>query len=329
MADEISFADMGKALDEAASQYQDTNATTEPDTQSSDAGDTGASTEGNNDTPQGASGDANLPKTESTPVGDGDKQGSLNNGKSATADDKQASKRKAFNHAQASARIARKRAREQKEYYERVQRLTKERDAYADENGKYHNPQMAELKNDQIREAEIAEAKRLQDEFTEDAYNTFQDEATTQQFIQDCKTYADWINTKEPQLSEYIRKPYGKLVLKGWFDKVAKNPNAADWWESLTPFEKYKTLDRYYNQFSDYIAKIQRGETVTDGTQVQTEQSTQTQQTTQQTPNPAPAVANAPVPGSGRNTNAMPPTNNFALELEQAMQANNVSRLVR
>ena len=116
-------------------------------------------------------------------------------------------------------------------------------------------------------------------------------------------------------MGEYIKKPYGKLVLKGWFDKIAKQPKAADWWESLTPFEKYKTLDRYYNEFSTYIEKVQRGETQT--------------QTTQPNPKPAPVAQNIPVPGSGRNTNNMPPTDNFSLELERAMQLNGVSRLVR
>ena len=222
-----------------------------------------------------------------------------------------------FNHAQAAARIARKRAREQKEYYERVNRLKAERDSYADKDSKAHNPQLAAFKEDQIREAEIAEAKRRQDQFTDEAYEIFQDEETTQSFIEDCKTYGDWINTREPQLAEYVQKPLGKLVLKGWFDKVAKNPQAADWWESLTPFEKYKTLDSYYKEFEAYVEKIQRGEVDSGNGQVQSQQQS------------TPKVQDVPVPSGGRNTNNVPPTNNFSLELERAMQANGVSKLVR
>lgn len=317
MADEISFTDMGKALDDAAAQYRDNNSVdTTPDTSSHDAGEGDGASEGTpNTTPQGTEGDANLPKTDNTQVGAGDNKGTQPDGNSAPADDKQDSERKAFNHAQAAARIARKRAKEQREYYEKRQRIEAEQKDFANEQSQNYNPQMAAVKLDQIRELDIQEAQRLQNEFIDESYAIFQDEQTTQEFINDCKTYADWINTKEPQLGEYIKKPYGKLVLKGWFDKIAKQPKAADWWESLTPFEKYKTLDRYYNEFSTYIEKVQRGETQT--------------QTTQPNPKPAPVAQNIPVPGSGRNTNNMPPTDNFSLELERAMQLNGVSRLVR
>lgn len=332
MADEISFTDMGKALDDAAAQYRDTNSVdTTPDTSSHDAGGGEGASEGTPDTaPQGTEGDANLPKTDNTQVGAGDDKGTQPDGDSAPADDKQDSERKAFNHAQAAARIARKRAKEQREYYVKRQRIEAEQKDFANEQGQNYNPQMAAVKLDQIRELDIQEAQRHQNEFIEESYAIFQDEQVTQEFINDCQTYADWINTKEPQLGEYIKKPYGKLVLKGWLDKIAKQPEAADWWESLTPFEKYKTLDRYYNEFSTYIEKVQRGEIQT-GAEPKVEvppQQTQTQ-TTQPNPKPAPVAQNIPVPGSGRNTNNMPPTDNFSLELERAMQLNGVSRLVR
>lgn len=323
MAD-TSFADMGKALDDAAAQYQDSNSVATPDTTPSDAVTGDSSSEGNPDTPQGAGGDASLPKTDATPNGAGDKQGNPSNGKTATADDKQSSERKAFNHSQAAARIARKRAKEQKEFYERMQRLQQERDDFANEQSPNHNPQMAAFKEDQIKELALAEQTRLQNEFIEECYNIFQDEATVNEFVSDVKRYSDWINQREPQLTEYIKKPYGKLLLKGWLDKIAKNPQAADWWQSLTPFEKYKQLDRYYKEFSDFIEK---GVTPNGATQQPNTQQTQPQPQNQ-TP-PQVATPNAPVPGSGRNTNNMPPTNNFSLELERAMQINGASRLVR
>ena len=220
--------------------------------------------------------------------------------------------RKAYNRAQAAMRVARKRERERERFYERMKRLEEERDRYADEKAPDHNPGMAAFKQDQMRELETEQVRRLQDEFEEEAYRTFQDEQVAQSFIDDCKHYADWINGRERELSEYIKKPYGKLVLKGWFDKVAKNPNAADWWQSMTSFEKYRTLDRYYREFSDFIDRYNRGEIGEDGK-----------------PRVAVPAKNVPVPGSGRNTNNAPATNNFALELESAMRANGVNRLVR
>lgn len=321
MAD-ISFTDMGKALDDAAAQYrEDTSVTDNPAGSPSNAEDGATGAEGSTpDTPNGDVGASDLPKTDATQVGAGDKQGDTPDGKTATADDKQDSERKAFNHAQAAARIARKRAKEQREYYEKRQRFDAEQKAFADKDNKDYNPQMAAVKLDQIRELDIAEAQRLQNEFAEESYAIFQDEDTTNEFLKDCQTYADWINENEPQLTEYIKKPYGKLVLKGWFDKIAKQPKAADWWESLTPFEKYKTLDRYYNEFSDYISKLQNGQNTQAKAEPEPKQTQQQQQ---------PTVRNAPVPGSGRNTNNMPPTNNFSLELERAMQVNGVNRLVR
>lgn len=340
MAD-TSFTDMGRALDDAAAQYQDTNSVSVPDNSTPDAGGSGASTEGNPDTPPSAGGDANLPKTDATPVGAGDPKGSPSHPNPNSADDKQNLERKAFNHSQAAARIARKRAKEQKDFYDRMSRLKAERDDYADENSQNHNPQLAAFKDDQIREAEIAEAQRLQNQFIEESYEIFQDEATTQQFVQDCKTYADWINTREPQLAEYVQKPLGKLVLKGWFDKIAKVPKAADWWQSLTPFEKYKTLDRYYKDFETYIQKIQSGEIDPQQQQsnpqgqpsgapnTQPQVPPQQTQPTQQPQVQTQPIPNIPVPNGGRNTNNMPPTNNFSLELDRAMQANGVSKLVR
>ena len=313
MAD-TTFTDMGRALDDATAQYRAETGVS-PDNTDSTATDSSTGSEAGDGAPQGGSGADNSPKTDNTPVGgDGTKGSSSESNSGKTPDSKSVHQ---FNHAQAAARIARKRARERKEYYERIDRLQAERDSYADKDSKAHNPQLAAFKDDQIREAEIAEAKRRQDQFTDEAYEIFQDEETTQSFIEDCKIYGDWINTREPQLAEYVQKPLGKLVLKGWFDKVAKNPQAADWWESLTPFEKYKTLDSYYKEFESYVAKIQRGEVDSGNSQVQAQQQS------------TPKVQDIPVPSGGRNTNNVPPTNNFSLELERAMQANGVSKLVR
>ena len=319
MAD-TSFTEMGKALDDAAALYRDDNSVDTPDTAPTDAGPDAGSSEGNPDTPQGEVGDANLPKTETTPAGAGENKGNPSDGKAATADDKQDSERKAFNHSQAAARIARKRAKEQEEYFKRKERLEKERDDYADEQSPNHNPQMAAFKDDQLRELERETTERLENEFLEECYNIFQDEKVVQEFVSDVRRLSWWLNNKEPELGRYVKKPYGKLVLKGWIDKIVKVPKAADWWQSLTPFEKYQHLDRYYKEFSNYIEKGKFPEGV-GGKSVGAEPP-------KQQPKQA-ATPDVPVPGSGRNTNNMPPSNNFALELEKAMQLNGVSRLVR
>lgn len=321
MAD-ISFTEMGKALDDAAAQYRDSQSVDIPDATPVDAGQDAGSSEGNPNTPQGNGGDANLPKTETTPSGAGENKGNPSGDKSASADDKQISERKTFNHSQAAARVARKRAKQQEEYYTRKERLEKERADYANEQSPNHNPQMAAFKDDQLRELERETIERLQNEFVEECYNVFQDEKVVQEFVSDVQQLSWWLNNKEPELGQYIKKPYGKLVLKGWIDKIVKIPDAADWWQSLTSFEKYRHLDRYYKEFANYIEKGKLPEGV--GNKPQSTVSNQQVKQPRQV-----ATPDVPVPGSGRNTNNMPPSNNFALELEKAMQLNGVSRLVR
>lgn len=292
------FADMGKALDEAAAQNRDTSEIVNTPQPSQPA-------DGSENVPTADQGDgATQPDNGNSQPDDG-----VENGKhTAGAEDADAARRE-HNRAQAAARIARKRER-QRRYEEKRQRIEEERSVYSNKDGQYFNPQLATVKQDQLREMDIEEARRRNEEFMDEAREIFQDEDTTRTFMKDCNTYGDWINENEPELAQYVVKPYGKLVLKGWFDKIAKKPDAADWWDSLNSFEKYKTLDRYYREFSDYIENYRNG-----GSEQRQNAPTQSH--------------DVPVPGSGRNTNNMPPTNNFSLELDRAMQANGVNRLVR
>lgn len=292
---DTSFTDMGKALDEAASQNRESSEVVNASEPSpvDGAGESQSVDQ---------SGVATPPDNGSSQPDDG-----VDNGKRTTADDADAARRE-HNRSQAAARIARKRER-QRAYEQKRQRIEEEHTVYSNKDGQYYNPQLATVKLDQLREMDIEEARRRQTEFQDEAQEIFQDEETTNGFIKDCNTYGDWINENEPELAQYIAKPYGKLVLKGWFDKIAKQPDAADWWDSLNSFEKYKTLDRYYKEFSDYIDRYRSG----GGGKAESAQQ----------------PTDVPVPGSGRNTNNMPPTNNFSLELERAMMANGVNRLVR
>jgi hypothetical protein len=103
-------------------------------------------------------------------------------------------------------------------------------------------------------------------------------------------------------------------------DKIAKNREAAARWKSLNSYEKSKILDSYYSQLEKFGNDYAEGKIDANGNPVNagtpnpaTPTQTQTQ-TPQQTP-----PQNVPVPGSGRDTNTMPPTNNFALALQDAM----------
>jgi sRNA-binding protein len=187
-----------------------------------------------------------------------------------------------------------------------------------------------------MRELEIAQMQEAQAEWEREAYEIFSPEDAAV-FIQDSKNLSDWLNEREPELCSYINKPYGKHLLKGWMDKIAKNKEMASQWQALNSYEKFRLVDKYYKELEkfgeDYAAgRIDAngqpvgGQTAqtTQQTQQQTNQQTAQQQQTQPDTTNTPPV-NAPVPNSGRDTNTMPPSNNFALMLQDAMNKRGVS----
>ena len=160
----------------------------------------------------------------------------------------------------------------------------------------------------------------------EEIYVQMYDNSDAEQFLKDTRTYGDWINQNEPELRQYIDKPYGRYLLKGWLDKVAKNPANADKWEAMNPYQKYQMLEKHYRELEKFGEDYAAGRIGKDGKPVQTQtaQTQQQQQAPSQQQNQNPPV-NAPVPNSGRDTNTMPPSNNFALMLQDAMNKRGVS----
>jgi hypothetical protein len=334
---DISFTEMGQALD-AATQARESGNTpsnsvssdSRPTTPTVSSGDDGKGSSGPSEpTTPVVSGDkvgegSQPPKTENSPSGVADNKGKP----SASTDDKADDERRKFNHWQAQKRIAAKEAR-RKQFEQEKQRLQQERDAYADENGQNHDPNMVKVKDDQLRELEIAQIREAQAEWEREAYELFspEDAAT---FIEDSKKLGDWLNKNEPELCSYIDKPYGKHLLKGWMDKIAKNKVAADQWQALNSFEKYRLIDKYYNEIEKFGEDYAAGRINADGTPKQP--GTQTPNTQQTPPSGAPQTTppnrtpqvNVPVPNSGRDTNTMPPSNNFALMLQDAMNKRNI-----
>lgn len=337
MAD-TTFTEMGQALD-AATQLRDSSNSVSSETNSDQSGvSTGTGASGSEESQPNATpvvtntgaGDAGSgsqpPKTETTPSGVADGKGTP----SGKPDDKDLTERRKFNHWQAAQRIAAKEAKKRR-FEEEKQRLQREHDAYADEKGEYYNPQMASVKQDQMRELDIARMQEAQAEWEREAYEIFSPEDAAV-FIQDSKNLSDWLNANEPELCSYIDKPYGKHLLKGWMDKIAKNKEMASQWQSLNSYEKFRIVDKYYKELEkfgeDYAAgridangKPVGGQTAQNNQQANQQNNTAQQQQTQQDTPPV----NAPVPNSGRDTNTMPPSNNFALMLQDAMNKRGVS----
>lgn len=345
---DVSFTEMGQALD-AATQIRESGASgsstpsnsvssdTQPTTPTVSSGEDGKGSSGPSSpsTPVAPGEGSQPPKTEHSPSGVADTKGQQPNGQgkpTAPTDDKADDERRKFNHWQAQKRIAAKEAR-RKQFEQEKQRLQQEREAYADEKGQYHDPNMVKVKDDQLRELEIAQIREAQAEWEREAYELFspEDAAT---FIEDSKKLGDWLNKNEPELCSYIDKPYGKHLLKGWMDKIAKNKAAADQWQALNSFEKYRLIDKYYKEIEKFGEDYAAGRINADGTPKQPgaqapnpQQTPPTQnqggapQTTPANPNPQ---VNVPVPNSGRDTNTMPPSNNFALMLQDAMNKRNI-----
>ena len=113
-------------------------------------------------------------------------------------------------------------------------------------------------------------------------------------------------------------------------DKIAKNKAAADQWQALNSFEKYRLIDTYYKELEKFGEDYAAGRINADGTPKQPgAQAPNTQQTPptgapQTTPPNQPPKVDVPVPNSGRDTNTMPPSNNFALMLQDAMNKRNI-----
>lgn len=220
--------------------------------------------------------------------------------------------RRAWNRQQAAMRIARKQER-QRLYQEELDRLNREKEAFEEE-GENQNPTMAQVKDDQIKELNIQMVRELQQEWQREAYEMFTPE-DAQQFLADSQKYADWINKNEPELSKYINRPYGRYLLKGWFDKVAKNPELADKWEAMNPYQKYQMLEKHYRELEKFGEDYAAGKVQIGVQQNQQQTGGDGQQQSQQS-----QPKDIPVPGSGRNTDTEPPGDNIDLLIDRAMQ---------
>lgn len=323
MAD-TTFTEMGQALDAASQSRESTNSVSSGMESSAPAQEKGSGSEGPS-TPVVTGGGGQPPKTETSPSASDDKQGNPPSTQkdSRSPDDKDIAERKQRNQWFAQQRIARREERKRR-FEEQRERLQREHDTFADKDGQNYNEQMALVKQDQIRELEIQQVREAQEEWEREAYELFSPE-DARTFIEDTKRLGDWLNSNEPELLSYLDRPYGKLMLKGWMDKIAKNRELADKWESLNSFEKYKIIDKYYSQLEKFGEDYAAGKVGIDGKPTGTQppapqgQDGQQNRTGQQNPAQTAQVPNAPVPGSGRDTNTMPPSNNFGLMLQDAI----------
>ena len=278
-----------------------------------DSGPGGKETQGTR--AKSGTGDSVTPANDTSPS---DRGGKGESGSADTGiDEKEIAERKARNRQQAALRIARKKER-QRLFNDQIQKLAEQKAGYERE-GEGNDPVMAKVKQDQIDQLQTQMAQELASEWRQEAMEMFTPE-DAEQFLADSECYAQWINEREPELQQYIDKPYGRYLLKGWFDKVAKVPTNADRWESMNPYQRYQMLEKNYKELEKFGEDFAAGK-VKIGQQQQSPQQTQQAQPAQTQPSPEtqpPPTKDVPLPGSGRNTNIMPPSNNWDLMIQNA-----------
>jgi len=96
------------------------------------------------------------------------------------------------------------------------------------------------------------------DEWENRAYTVFGNNAP--RFIEYSQRYAEHVNRNEPELSSYIDRPYGFVVLNEWFRQMDDVNNQRQWL-SMTGYEKGKILDTYYNQLVQLAKGSSNGHT--------------------------------------------------------------------
>jgi len=315
---DVSFTEMGQALD-AASQIRESSTSVSPVDTAGDGANAGSVPEGN-PSPSSPGKDAQPPKTDGPAVGDGDSSGNAasqdNDNTVGTPDDKGADeRRKQHNQYFAARRLEQKRAKEQRQK-EKLLQLQRERDELLQKDDQ-NSHMLAEMKRERIEEILQQQAEERQQVWEEDCYRIFDRPGEAEQFMAMADKYADYIIRNEPTLNAMVGRPYGKLLLKAWMDRIAEDPARRQEWLGMTEYEKGAVLTHFYGQL-EAMGRQQAERRNSLQATMPPAQRGQNMGQPQATQN-APVTPQAPVPGSGRNTSTMPPSNNFALMLQDAM----------
>lgn len=106
------------------------------------------------------------------------------------------------------------------------------------------------------------------------------------QFMEESQRYGAHVNQNEPELRHYTDRPYGKILLHEWFRRM-DDPKLHDEWTSFTAYEKSKVLDNFYHSINESIKNYKQ--------------------------------SSAPVPGSGRDTTAVTPADDFGIAFQESL----------
>lgn len=142
---------------------------------------------------------------------------------------------------------------------------------------------------DRLGDLHAMEADNEVQAFADRASEWFGDAAP--QFLEQTSRYADYVNANEPDLLQYAQRKYGLILLHEWYKRMDQ-PATREQWLNMTAFEKGSVLANFYKQIED----VATGKTKANG---------------------KPPVS-VPVPGSGRQSSAGAPTDDFGVALTEA-----------
>lgn len=185
----------------------------------------------------------------------------------------------AINNRNAQRRIQQKR--EFRSMQSRIQELEKQLNEYKEKPDPASQSAAAQL-GERIGDMQAISQDAQYNEFNDRAIDAFGEEGA-KHFMQQTDTYAEYVNKNEPELLKYTDRPYGMALLAEWYKRMDQ-PKTRQQWLSFTSFEKGKVLDNFYRQIAQIVEHPKK-------------------------------QPNAPIPGSGRQSNGIVPDNDFGLAL--------------
>ena len=169
---------------------------------------------------------------------------------------------------------------------------------------------LADQKAEHLQDLLSLQASQRYQDWSDKAYDNFGDDADN--FLQLSEKWGNYVNQSEPELAKMIHRKYGQQLYYAWLERM-ENPETRSQWAEMTRYERSRVLSDFYKKIEDHFDG--------NGRQAQPQQTQQAQppQSQQQ------AQPDVPVPGGGRNTSTLPPTNNFGLALQNALNRRGVS----
>lgn len=175
---------------------------------------------------------------------------------------------------------------------------------------------LAEQKAEHLQDLLSLQASQRYQDWSDKAYDNFGDDA--ENFLNLSEKWGQYVNSNEPELAKMIHRQYGQQLYYAWLERM-ENPATRKQWVEMTRYERSRVLSDFYKKIDDHFKGLDAQP------QGQPQGTPQGNTQPQGQPQGQPQVTDIPIPGGGRNTSTLPPTNNFGLALQQAMNRRGVS----